>query len=625
MKKVFLLFLLMVTTGTFLHSQDVNVTFQVDMRVKITTGYFNPASDVVTCPGDFNNWLNEPPANAEKVMSDADNDSIYTITIAMAPNTVYGYKFNVGLGWDGKDENKGNRSVSIGAADTTLLPCFFNNYIAYTGDTTSVTFNIDMQLPAGSAFDPSTDHVFVAGPFTNWGSGAIEMEDLDNDSIYTVTVDNLISGDLLIYKFIHSASTAASGTWESPEEGDDYFLPDRNRIEGIVDSNNVISRFWNNTDPNVTTGNGNIFFEVDMSVLTELGVFNPDLDSVQLRGSFNGWNASDPPRSLMNQDPADPNHWFLDVPFVNEQLNLLMHYKYFINNPGDPEDYSNTGWEVSLDPSDVGNRDRPVRFEGNPDQEAGLQYFDGIRPDWVIPEGTTVECEFSVDMTYATLADTQGTQPVFNPTTDSVLWIPRLPLYYAAHGLAWPGEYPRLLYLTDPDQNMIYTGTLVLEGPDFNGFLYNYAYTSTSGLIHEEGTQEELRVRFIAQSGPRAFVSPYTMPLDIWSNSPKPEEAGPVVGVTDKGLVALTYKLDQNYPNPFNPSTKISFSIPEQGLVTIKVYNLLGEAVATLLNDQLKSGIYEVDFNASGLSSGIYFYTIKANSYTATRKMILMK
>ena len=87
MKKCFYLLAVMLIFGwsTSVLAQNVNVTFQVDMSVKIATGYFNPATDVVTCPGGFNNWLNEPPANTEKVMTDPNNDSVYTITISMAP------------------------------------------------------------------------------------------------------------------------------------------------------------------------------------------------------------------------------------------------------------------------------------------------------------------------------------------------------------------------------------------------------------------------------------------------------------------------------------------------------------------------------------------------------------
>ena len=632
MRKVFLLFCLVLLTAVTLNAQTVNVTFQADMRVEITKGYFNPATDVLTCPGDFDNWLNEPPANTEKVMTDDNNDSVYTITIAMTPNTTYGYKFNIGLGWDGKDEFQGmdNRSLVLFSSDTTLNPVFFNNYIPYSGMATDVIFNVDMRGPARSNFDPSTGHVFVAGNFTNWGTDAVEMTDADGDSVYTVTVNTLNSGDLAIYKFIHSTSDAASGTWESPTEGDDIFddgSGNMNRIVGIVDTDNVVTRFWNNTDPNVTTGNGNIFFDVDMSVANELGVFDPDKDSVQIRGSFNGWNASDPPRSLMNQNAGNPDDWYLDVSFTNWSLNSLEHYKYFIQSDtsGGRTGYTNTGWEVALVQTDAGNRDRPVTFMGQPDQEQPLEYFEGIKPDWVIPAGTTVEWNFSVDMTYATLADTQGSSPVFIPGTDTVFLIPQQPFYYAVNGLPWSALPYRALELTDTDQDMVYTGTLTIDGPMFNGLLYVYGYTSTNGLIQESGNQRDMRVRFIGQTGPRAFVSPYDSPEDIWSNSAKPEELEPTLSVRDLPGNPIKYSLSQNYPNPFNPTTMIRFSIPEAGQVTLKVYNLLGEEVATLVNREMKSGSYEVDFKGANYSSGIYLYTITANNYTATKKMILLK
>lgn len=87
----------------------------------------------------------------------------------------------------------------------------------------------------------------------------------------------------------------------------------------------------------------------------------------------------------------------------------------------------------------------------------------------------------------------------------------------------------------------------------------------------------------------------------------------------------LTYGLQQNYPNPFNPSTVINYSIPSAGLVTLDVFNVLGQKVATLVNDVKPAGIYSVIFDASKLSSGIYIYRISANNYIKTMKMALMK
>ena len=617
--------------GVFLQAQTVDVTFQVDMSVKIATGFFDPANDVVTCPGDFNNWLNEPPPNTEKVMTDM-GDSVYSITIAMAPNTTYGYKFNVGLGWDGKDETHGNRSIDVGATNMTVPISFFDDYEPVTMIQSTVTFSVDMHLPAQGDFDPTSDHVYVAGNFTNWQNGAVEMTDPETDTIYTVTMNDMTSGDLAIYKFVWSHDTAPNGNWESPQEGDDIFPPDNNRIYGIHDGDNDVSRNWNNVNPYVQLADGNIFFEVDMSVPAELGVFDPNTDSVQIRGAFNGWNANDPTKALMSQNAADPTDWYITIPFVQEILNSTQAYKYYLKNGPSSPPYANTGWEVPIRSGLVSSdRNRSTIFLGDPGQVTSVSYFENINPDWVIPAGTTVECTFMVDMTYAMDADSQQTDPLFNPATDTVYWIPRQPLYYALNGLTWPGTYPRVLEMTDQGNN-IYAGTLTLNGPSYNGWLYNYAFTHNGGL-EQEGvgsvvSQGDCRVRFVNQNGPRSFETPFTMPTDMWSNSPLPEEDHPqgwVDNVKEIPGNPETYSLEQNYPNPFNPSTTIRFSVPETGLVSLKVFNLLGEQVATLVNSELAKGRYEIKFKGNDVSSGIYFYTLKAGNYVSTKKMILLK
>jgi hypothetical protein len=85
------------------------------------------------------------------------------------------------------------------------------------------------------------------------------------------------------------------------------------------------------------------------------------------------------------------------------------------------------------------------------------------------------------------------------------------------------------------------------------------------------------------------------------------------------------FVLKQNYPNPFNPSTTIKYSITSSDFVTLKVYDVLGNEVATLINEEKPAGSYEVNFDATQLSSGIYFYTINASNFVETKKMILMK
>ncbi len=85
------------------------------------------------------------------------------------------------------------------------------------------------------------------------------------------------------------------------------------------------------------------------------------------------------------------------------------------------------------------------------------------------------------------------------------------------------------------------------------------------------------------------------------------------------------FKLEQNYPNPFNPSTTIRYSLPERSGIELVVYDALGNIIETLVSGDHDAGVYEIDFNATGLSSGIYFYQIKSASYSETRKLVLMK
>lgn len=96
-------------------------------------------------------------------------------------------------------------------------------------------------------------------------------------------------------------------------------------------------------------------------------------------------------------------------------------------------------------------------------------------------------------------------------------------------------------------------------------------------------------------------------------------------GVNDNNNTVNTYSLSQNYPNPFNPSTQIKFSVKEAGLVTLKVYDVLGREIATLVNETKAAGSYVVNFDASKLASGMYLYKIESGSFSATKKMLLVR
>ncbi|MEP7145414.1 MAG: T9SS type A sorting domain-containing protein [bacterium] len=123
------------------------------------------------------------------------------------------------------------------------------------------------------------------------------------------------------------------------------------------------------------------------------------------------------------------------------------------------------------------------------------------------------------------------------------------------------------------------------------------------------------KVRFIAKSdfGNNLYIDNIT--------------SGTITGVgnTTLSLIPEKYELSQNYPNPFNPVTKINFSLPKQTQVTLKIYDILGKEVAILVNEVKPAGTYDVNFNASNISSGIYFYKIEAENFTDIKRMMLIK
>ena len=98
-----------------------------------------------------------------------------------------------------------------------------------------------------------------------------------------------------------------------------------------------------------------------------------------------------------------------------------------------------------------------------------------------------------------------------------------------------------------------------------------------------------------------------------------------ITGVSINSSNPTSFMLYNNYPNPFNPTTIIKYSIPEVSFTSLIIYNELGKEVSTLINETKSAGTYEVEFNASNLSSGVYYYKLQAGTFTETKKMILAK
>jgi hypothetical protein len=125
--------------------------------------------------------------------------------------------------------------------------------------------------------------------------------------------------------------------------------------------------------------------------------------------------------------------------------------------------------------------------------------------------------------------------------------------------------------------------------------------------------------------------SPYSGQIVVTSNDTAnatvlvPVTVSVVTGVGDSPGMPLQFQLHQNYPNPFNPATSLRFDLPTAGHVKLVVFDVLGREVATLLNEMVPAGSHDMTFNASGLSSGVYFYRLQAGDFVETKTLLLLK
>ena len=190
----------------------------------------------------------------------------------------------------------------------------------------------------------------------------------------------------------------------------------------------------------------------------------------------------------------------------------------------------------------------------------------------------------------------------------------------------------QIIYLPD-------SAVYISNVPDFvfNTIYYNYKYvdsvlnsdktaSSDANSTSSDAYYNELwnlSGKFTIQLFQSASVKIASLIYTAWTNAGKPLQAA--TDIKSESNHPQQLKLYQNYPNPFNPVTTISFGLPEQSHVTLRIYNIIGQEITTLINGLKKAGNYHQDFNASRLASGIYIYKITANNITISKKMILIK
>jgi len=240
---------------------------------------------------------------------------------------------------------------------------------------------------------------------------------------------------------------------------------------------------------------------------------------------------------------------------------------------------------------------------------------DSSRYAWIIPNNPTGQARIKVtDVATGSLVD----------SSDNVFSIVAANIFVSPNSLNF-GIVPANQWLAD---------TVRIENTGTADLVISQIVIDSSGFVPSRilmtvspGTSDTLSILFAPTE-----VRSYTAQLLLTNNSPNSGIAISLtgvgtnpVGVRREDQVPATYYLTQNYPNPFNPSTVIAFGLPRDSYVTLRVYNALGQEIAVLVDGHVPAGTHQVQFDASGLSSGLYFYRVNAGVFGETRRMMLVK
>lgn len=439
--------------------------------------------------------------------------------------------------------------------------------------------NMEIEILSGR-FNPVTDTVSTRGDFNAWSRFDMVVDPLDPNfyvTPYPILIPQLEVGDTVaFYKFFYTPNT-----WET---GDNKFY-----ILTQADYNNsaatILRAFNDATLQTVTNQETTITFEVDCNNAISFinGLPFPVINSCRLAGGIpplqwpgTNWPDGDIGLTLPMYD--DGTHGDLtagDLKFTTEVIFppytvFDIAYKYGINY-GDP-----------------------INNGGGNDNEAGIGDNHYIQLS-----------QYLISAKVENVFGTMGSHTLIDPI---------IPVEITSFAAQLNGNHVILQWQTATETNNQGFEIERKRSTDIwerVGFVEGHAtstepqdYNFNDDISNVKAVSLIYRLKQIDFDG--SFE--YSDEVEV-INSALPDK----------------FSLSQNYPNPFNPSTTIDFSIPVKSNVVLKVYDVVGNEVATLVNEERSAGTYNVNFNAKSHSSGVYYYTLKTENFTQTKKMILMK
>ena len=393
-------------------------------------------------------------------------------------------------------------------------------------------------------------------------------------------------------------------------------------------------------------------FSVDVTPLNTIGVFSTAVDEIQLRGgpSPTGWSdctgGTNPTDDcVLGRTPGTLTYSTSTTLTASPGTDYI--YKYYVKfDPALPN--ADFGYE---EPLDYGGGNRPYTFSGQ-DETVGPQFFNGIRPGNVIAAGQNVVVNFKVDMSRALTIEPASN--AFDPATDVVTVAFRDPIWrltqtqttFSAEGIT------DAVRLTDPDGDGIYTGSYTVQGPTYNGIGYRYAFGDpSSGAYYIEGSggfdAGRRRYRYVTD----VTASQFDFALDTFrqggDGNPLPWEINPegnlqpgdvrfsvrngyvdagqaVSNETDVPSFASELALGNVYPNPTMGTAHVAVSAPADARVTVRVYDVTGRVVGTVVEGALVDG-RPLEIDTRGLAAGLYLVRADSESGVATTRLTVVR
>lgn len=598
-----------------------NVTFTLNTS---TLDNFTDSTRLGFVSGDYDGW--DHFNDTLTTVGDYSSRTVQVVASGGSDDVEYKFLYKDQLDqvtW----ESVANRVVTV-SSDTSFFS-YWDDIAPFTPtDSMDVWFRVHM----GSVIE-EFDKVDVRGSFNGWSGGDDLTQETDNPDYWSGLISFPDTGATAIeYKF----------TFTDPDGGVHWEDNISNRTATIHQDTTLAFKYFDDTlPPEVEPVTATVYWTVDMAAYELMDLFSPARDdTMQVRGGFNGWSSTAEPdgSDLIATNIPGTSIYELAVP-LTKYPGDEDKYKYYIKLSDESLDiitavnpyfFADMGYE---NPPTWGGGDRPYTFEGiaGETQVIGLEYYNDIPLDGLIPLGQTVDVTFSVDM-----APAQDLG--FDALEDTVWFI--FQDHWAEHiqgfSIAENSHHPDLI-LTDPDEDLVYSVTFSITGYTPGSMVYVYEFGNiTDGYMQEGGgfAYGRYRCRYIQKGRTEPWPAEYVFPQDTWTTDPPLTVEDPPAWLEveegDGAALPKSFTVSQNYPNPFNPVTEIRFTLPQADEVTFTIYNVLGQTVLTYKRNFQQPGTYGLTWNgtdAKGLpvASGIYLYNLKTSRHQVTKKMTLLR